>query len=101
MSSSDSADDGYSGPATLEHGSASVPCEVVLSGFFEPIAGRYKWYGRASGSGLSDLPRKGVVLRTPHGSAETTVSDEDLWGRWRLQGFGTPPFPRAEAEVQD
>lgn len=97
------SDDGYTGPATLEHGSASVACEVVLSGFFEPVVGRYKWYGRASvpgsgssGPGLGDLPRKGVLLRTPHGSAETTVSDEDLWGRWRLQGFGAPPFPRAE-----
>lgn len=103
--------DGYRGPATLVHGDVTVACDVVLTGGFEPIAGRYKWYGRASGSdvnadsqagsgaspGLGDLPRKGVRLRTPHGDAETTVSDEDLWGRWRLQGFGAPPFPLASA----
>lgn len=87
--------DGYTGPATLEHGDVSVPCEVVITGFFEPVAGSYKWYGRASGEGLAALPRKDVRLRTPHGTAVTTVSDEDPWGRWRLQGFGAPPFPRA------
>ncbi|MCL2585021.1 MAG: DUF4873 domain-containing protein [Streptosporangiales bacterium] len=105
------SDDGYTGPATLEHADVSVSCDVVITGFFEPITGRYKWYGRASGSasasdsasgsGLGGLPHKGVVLRTPHGTAETTVSDEDFWGRWRLQGFGAPPFPRAVVGADD
>jgi hypothetical protein len=88
--------DGYSGPATLEADGVSVPCDVVITGFFEPLAGRYKWYGRATGSGLETLPAKGARLRTPHGSARTSVSDVDVWGRYRLQGFGAPPFPRAE-----
>ena len=83
----------YSGPATLSAGEVSVPCHVVITGFFEPIAGRYKWYGRATGAGLDALPAKGARLRTPHGSAETTLADADLWGRYRLQGFGRPPFP--------
>lgn len=87
--------DGYAGPATLEAKDLTVPCEVVITGFFEPVAGRYKWYGRASGEGLDALPAKGVRLRTPHASAETSVADVDPWGRYRLQGFGRPPFPVA------
>lgn len=85
--------EGYSGPATLIAGAASVPCEVVITGYFEPISGRYRWYGRARGQGLDALPAKGVRLRTPHASAQTSVSDVDPWGRYRLQGFGRPPFP--------
>ena len=85
--------DGYAGPATLESGDVSVPCDVVTTGFFEPVTGRYKWYGRARGQGLDALPAKGARLRTPHGVAETTVADVDPWGRYRLQGFGSPPFP--------
>jgi hypothetical protein len=88
--------DGYIGAATLEHHDLSVPCDVVVTGFFEPIVGRYKWYGRATGDGLDVLPAKGVRLRTPHGTADTSVSDVDFWGRYRLQGFGCPPFPHAD-----
>lgn len=87
--------DGYTGPATLESKGVSVPCDVVITGFFEPITGSYKWYGRASGEGLDALPAKGARLRTPHASAETSLSDVDFWGRYRLQGFGPPPFPVA------
>jgi hypothetical protein len=87
--------DGYTGPATLESKDVSVPCDVVITGFFEPISGSYKWYGRVSGEGLDALPAKGVRLRTPHASAETSLSDVDFWGRYRLQGFGPPPFPVA------
>lgn len=85
--------DGYAGPATLEAADISVPCDVVITGHFEPAPGRYKWYGRARGEGLDSLPVKGARLRTPHASAETTVNDVDPWGRYRLQGFGPPPFP--------
>lgn len=91
--------DGYIGPATLElelgQTAVSVSCGVVITGSFEPITGRYRWYGRAHGPGLGLLPAKGVLLRTPHGRAETTLGDVDLWGRYRLQGFGRPPFPVA------
>jgi hypothetical protein len=83
----------YTGPATLTAGVLSVPCDVVITGYFEPVSGRYRWYGRARGQGLDALPAKGARLRTPHSSAQTTVSDVDLWGRYRLQGFGRPPFP--------
>lgn len=84
---------GYEGPATLTFKDVSVACDVVLAGYFEPVSGRYKWYGRASGAGLDALPAKGACLHTPHATAETSVSDVDPWGRYRLQGFGAPPFP--------
>lgn len=91
--------DGYTGSATLnlqlEQTDVSVSCDVVITGSFEPITGRYKWYGHARGTGLNILPAQGVLLRTPYGSAETTLGNVDLWGRYQLQGFGRPPFPVA------
>jgi hypothetical protein len=92
--------DGYAGAATLEAGGAVVACDVVITGFFEPIVGRYKWYGRVSGDGLDTLPAKDVRLRTPHGTALTTLADADPWGRYRLAGFGRPPFPVAGVALE-
>ena len=89
-------DDGYSGAAELIIGDRSVHVGVTLAGHFDPILGSYSWYGRvASSSEVAALVGSGareVVLRTPHGSVRTTLSDVDPWGRPRVQGFGAPPF---------
>jgi hypothetical protein len=71
-----------------------VDVVVTLRGQFQPIDGRYHWYGRvavddrvsALGAGAT------VLLRTPAGEAEGRLSDEDPWGRYRLEGTGRPPF---------
>ena len=90
-------DDGYAGPAELLFSDGgSVAVHVELSGHFDPISGSYSWYGRVAASAeLAPLVSGGacaVVLRTPHGSVETMLSDVDPWGRPRVQGFGAPPF---------
>lgn len=90
-------DDGYEGPAELVSGERAVAVTVTLAGHFDPISGSYNWYGRvAAGPGVSELVGSGartVVLRTPHGEAETALSDIDPWGRPRVEGFGAAPFP--------
>lgn len=88
-------DDGYRGAAEVVAGDGSVVAvEVALAGHFEPVRGSYHWYGRVAASPeVAALAGSLVELRTPHGSAETLLADVDPWGRPRVEGFGTAPFP--------
>ncbi|RNM13680.1 DUF4873 domain-containing protein [Nocardioides pocheonensis] len=82
-------------PATsLETTGVAVTVDVTLRGHFEPIDGRYHWYGRlAADEALGRWqPGTTVVLTTPHGSAAGRLSDLDPWGRYRISGTGRPPF---------
>ncbi len=89
-------DDGYDGPATVEASGTQVPIQVQLRGHFQPIDGRYHWYGRIEpNESLSRLLGQGrarTVLTTPQGSAPCELSDPDLWQRYRVTGISTPPF---------
>jgi hypothetical protein len=91
---SDDDEDGYTGPAALTLDGESLTVEVTLRGNFEPVDGRYHWYGRIQPHpSLSTGPHKlAAVLRTPHGEAVGTLSDPDMWGRYRISGTSRPPF---------
>lgn len=81
----------YDGPATIE----DTEVEVILRGHFEPIDGRFHWWGRiAASEGLDTEHSSGstVTLVTAHGEAEGRLSDVDPWGRLRIAGTGRPPF---------
>jgi len=41
-------EDGYGGPATLVVDGVSLPVTVELRGYFQPIDGFYRWYGRVA-----------------------------------------------------
>ena len=91
--------DGYAGPATVSTGSTSgdadTPVEANLRGHFEPLDGRFHWYGRIEANDeLATKVASGdtVVLTTPDGSAVGRLSDVDPWGRFRITGTGRPPF---------
>ena len=76
-----------------------VEVEVTLSGFFQPIDGRYHWQGRlARNDDVDAAVRSGasVVLRTPEGEAGGRLSEQDPWGRYRITGTGRPPFAVGE-----
>ncbi|HWO58698.1 MAG TPA: DUF4873 domain-containing protein [Umezawaea sp.] len=89
-------DEGYAGQAELLFDDRSVPVEVELRGFFQPIDGRYHWYGRvAANDQVSTLVEAGArtaLLRTPTGEAQGTLTDPDPWSRYRVSGTSTPPF---------
>lgn len=89
-------DDGYDGPAELIDGENTVRATVTLRGHFDPISGKYNWYGRVAASPeVKDLVRTGarkVRLRTPYAEVATALSDVDPWGRPRVEGFGAAPF---------
>ena len=73
----------------------STPVEVHLRGHFEPLDGRFHWYGRvAADDDLAARHPSGsmVVLTTPGGRAEGRLSDVDPWGRFRISGTGRPPY---------
>jgi hypothetical protein len=89
-------DDGYSGPAELLVDDRTIAVNVKLAGHFDPISGRYSWYGRVAASpevtALMAGGARSVVLRTPHSSVDTKLTDVDPWGRPRVEGFGATPF---------
>lgn len=96
-------EDGYSGPATLVLEGVVVEVAVTLTGFFQPVDGRYHWYGRiAADERVAGLAGAGatVEVTTPSGSAVGRAHDPDLWGRYRVDGVSTPPF-RVPTTVED
>lgn len=90
----------YAGPAVVSAGSTSetaddIPVEVHLRGHFEPIDGKFHWFGRiATSDELAARHQAGatVTLTTPQGTATGRLSDVDPWGRFRITGTGRPPF---------
>ena len=80
----------YDGPARI----ARTTVAVRLRGHFEPIDGRFHWYGRIATTPALEARASGstVTLATPHGEAEGRLSDVDTWGRFRISGTGRPPF---------
>ena len=93
---SDDSEVGYSGPATLVVNDQEIAGEAELRGHFEPIDGRYHWYGRLTANPELDALLTGRIsaeLRTPEGSAPVSkLGDADTWGRLRISGVGRPPF---------
>ncbi|GAA4215517.1 DUF4873 domain-containing protein [Actinocatenispora rupis] len=91
------SDDGYRGPVTLAVSGRTVEAQAELRGAVEPISGRYRWYGRLSADAeiaeLAGVRTRGITLTTPYGSVTTTLADADPWGRYRVGGEGSPPFP--------
>lgn len=88
-------EEGYAGPAELVAGETTLEVGVTLRGLFQPIDGRYHWYGRvAQDDRLDEAVSSGatVTLRTSQGSAHGKLSDRDPWGRFRITGTGAPPF---------
>ena len=89
-------EDGYDGPAELVDAENVVAVTVTLRGHFDPISGKYSWYGRVAATpevaALLAAGARKVRLRTPHAEVETALSDVDPWGRPRVGGFGATPF---------
>jgi hypothetical protein len=84
-------EESYEGPARI----GDTVVDVRLRGRFQPIDGRFHWWGRLAASADLDAQHRAgatVTLTTPHGSARGRLSDVDPWGRFRVSGTGRPPF---------
>jgi cation diffusion facilitator CzcD-associated flavoprotein CzcO len=88
--------DGYEGTAVLEVDRSRFDVQVRLRGHFQPIDGRYHWYGRIDAhEGLDELLGSGKatgVLTTAEGAAPCELSEPDPSRRYRVTGISTPPF---------
>jgi hypothetical protein len=81
----------YDGPARV--GDRTV--QLLLRGRFEPIDGRFHWWGRVAADEQLEVEHPSgttVTVVTPHGEAQGRLSDIDPWGRFRISGTGRPPF---------
>ncbi|ONI86078.1 DUF4873 domain-containing protein [Saccharothrix sp. ALI-22-I] len=89
-------EEGYTGAAVLVFDEREVPVSVQLRGYFQPIDGRYHWYGRVGANEqVTELVEGGArtaLLRTPDGTATGSLTDPDPWRRYRVAGISTPPF---------
>lgn len=98
-------EDGYDGPAELLDGDHVVAVTVKLRGHFDPISGKYNWYGRVAATpqvaALVQTGKRKVRLRTPWAEVDTALSDVDPWGRPRVEGFGETPFEVVDAVPTD
>lgn len=84
----------YAGGATVLGPDGQLETELRLRGHFQPIDGRFHWWGRLPASPVADAWGNGttVRVRTPYGEARGRLTDVDPWGRFRVSGTGRPPF---------
>ena len=84
----------YDGSARILGDPGEATVTVRLRGAFQPIDGRYHWYGRVWPDALLEAMGAGstVTIRTTTGEASGRISDPDPWGRFRIAGTGRPPF---------
>jgi cation diffusion facilitator CzcD-associated flavoprotein CzcO len=96
--------DGYQGTAVLEVGQSRFDVQVRLRGHFQPVDGRYHWYGRIGAhEGLDELlgsAKAPGVLITPDGSAACELSEPDSSRRYRVTGMSRPPFRTGETAAE-
>jgi hypothetical protein len=100
-----SADPGFDGRVTVRIDDAEISLRGRLRGQFDPIDGRYHWYGRLAVSPelAAHAARAPIQVQvvTPAGAAGGTLGDPDMWGRLRVSGTGRPPFALPELDDDD
>lgn len=89
-------EDGYAGDAVLVIDGTEIAVQVELRGYFQPIDGYYRWYGRVAiddqVSAAAGGKKIAVEIRAGEYTAKGELSDPDPWGRYRIMGTSTPPF---------
>lgn len=93
--------DGYTGPAVLAVDDRRVRVQVRLDARHEPQDGRLHWFGRmrlqdADAETLAAITAPSAALELGVGGhrSPAKIGDLDLWGRYRITGVGSLPYPQ-------
>ena len=86
-------DDLYDGAATIRIGPDEHPIRARLSGYLDPIDGRYHWRGMLFGALPDEVLKQlqPVTLTVGERSAEGQISERTPWGH-SVAGVGAPPY---------
>ena len=89
----------YDGQATIRVGDEDRVARVRLSGYVDPIDGRYHWQGTVFDSLADDakLPQP-VTLSVGDNRAEGRITEPTPWGTYSVAGVGAPPFELDDIE---
>jgi hypothetical protein len=101
LSSLTGDDDGvYDGQAIIHIGDDGHDARVRLTGYVEPIDGRYHWQGTVFG----DLPEaklpQAVTVTVGERTAEARIVERTPQGVYSVVGVGAPPFTRDDVELR-
>ncbi|WP_142386842.1 DUF4873 domain-containing protein [Mycobacterium hubeiense] len=83
----------YDGPASVRIGDDEHSVRVRLTGYLDPIDGRYHWRGTVFEMLPEDvLKQSQPVQLTIDGTAEGRITERTPWGTYSVAGVGAPPF---------
>ena len=91
------ADEVYDGPATVHVGDDAHEVRVRLTGYLDPIDGRYHWQGTIFGH----LPgvTQSAMLTVGERTAEARIIERTPQGGYAVAGVGAPPYPLEDIDV--
>lgn len=91
--------DVYDGPAAVHVGDDIRDVRVRLTGYLDPIDGRYHWRGTVFDALPDDDPPQQVRLAVGERIAEARIAERTPWGNYSVVGVGEPPFALDDVEV--
>jgi hypothetical protein len=92
-STDDRTQEVYDGPAVLRVGETDYAARVRLSGYLDPIDGRYHWRGMIFENLPDDVLKQPNVSLTVDGrTAQARITEHTPQGGYAVAGVGTPPF---------
>jgi Domain of unknown function (DUF4873) len=83
--------DVYDGPATLTVGGDEHTVRAGLTGYLDPIDGKYHWQGTIFGT-KAELPKRPVMITPDSSIARAKITEQTPWGSYSIAGVGAPPY---------
>ncbi len=89
-------EDVYDGPAVVVVADQRCHVRVRLTGYLDPIDGKYHWRGTVFDA--PPLTSGPVRLEIADRAAQGRITEETPWGSFTIAGVGMPPFPLAAGQ---
>jgi hypothetical protein len=85
-------DEVYDGTAELAVANERHVVRVRLTGYLDPIDGKYHWRGMVYDPPASLTVSQPVTLAIDDRSAAARITEQTPWGSYSIAGVGAPPF---------